>query len=57
MDDDKRDAERYRKLRASNIWTFYEVIWEEAYLGVVNAQGEMLDERVDKMPAPKGEKT
>lgn len=48
----QRDAARYRKLRASPHWSLYDIVWEEAYCGIVALQGEALDKAVDEMPEP-----
>ena len=48
---DRRDAERYRKLRSTSDWRAYaEIYWDEAYLGLQNASGDELDRLVDSMP-------
>lgn len=47
-----RDALRYRKLRACRFWNGADIVWEEAYLGIVNAHGEALDAAVDILPEP-----
>jgi hypothetical protein len=46
----RRDAMRYRKLRSCPHWTMRDIVWEEAYLGIVCAQGEALDAAVDEIP-------